>query len=234
MLRRTCDDERAGRVAAQAEIRRLRAAEAAAGGVVAQCSDGERRLTRKLATVENELDRVKSRLSNAAAAQKRTQAELQDSRRDHACLERACAQLQDGARLVDAEKVELARQLRELVQQKTSLQGQLEQVLPAYAEAKSRWGEEKRQLLKHVEHYRKMAIRQKVDPRGRPAAGPEDAQLSARGAELELLRDGQRADGAAAIVPLPLSGADAAAAYGSSDEHNYALMAYINELVRPC
>ena len=141
MLRRLCDDERAGRVAAQGEIRRLRTEQAHAGGADAARSAAETRLTKQVRSLENQLEQAKSKLSASKAEHKRVVGECADLRRDNACLERLCKQLQGAARTTDAEKVELAQQLRQAQQAKADLSGRLAQVLPAYAEARQRWGE---------------------------------------------------------------------------------------------
>ena len=230
VLRRLCDDERAGRTAAQKEIRRLRTEQAAAGGADALRGQAESKLVKRVRSLENTLDLTKSKLSEARAAHKRAVSEVADLRRDNACLERVCKQLQTGAKSTDAEKVELARQLRGTQQAKAGLSARLAQVLPAFSEARQRWGEEKRLLTRHVEHYRKAALIQR-----HPGGG---SGLQQEPDEYELELDGPMADDLAEPPPTsshhhqqPEAGPPPPPPVPPvADGPNYAVMAYINQL----
>eukprot|EP01043_Picozoa_sp_COSAG02_P027533 COSAG02_NODE_1630_length_11576_cov_21.066045_6_plen_726_part_00 len=240
VLRRTRDDERAAKKEAQAEAKRLRTEMA----TMAKGRDGDTReedkLRRRVTQLEKQLDLTKSKYSTSCERARELSNGLADSQRDRRELEKVCRRTEDMLRRSETERAELTAQLREATQARHSLANRLEKVVPAYAAAKEHWGQQKRELVRHVEHYRKASLRshsanvmntqleQELEehPRCVQADGEQgDVESSEESIRQDVADETQRQQHS------PQKPTDVVADYAMTKEPNYQLMSYVNELV---
>lgn len=240
-LRRTCDDERAAKKEAQAEAKRLRTEMA----TMVKGRDGDSReedkLRRRVTQLEKQLDLTKSKYSTSCEHARELSNGLADSQRNSRQLEKACRRAEELLKRSENERAELTAQLREATQARHSLANRLEKVVPAYAAAKENWGQQKRELVRHVEHYRKASLRsqsinklppqveQELDEQQRHAQPTEVQHENEVGPAEESSPHGVHGDSPQHENMTPRS-TDVVAQYAMTKEPNYQLMAYVNEL----
>ena len=243
VLRRACDDERAAKKEAQTEAQRLRTEMA----TMAKGRDGDTRqedkLRRRVAQLEKQLDLTKSKYSTSCEHARELSNGLADSQRDRRQLEKACRRSEELLKRSETERAELTAQLREATQARHSLASRLEKVVPAYAAAKENWGQQKRELVRHVEHYRKASLRSHAMHMLPQQEGQEhEAQQQQRYMEADELQQEAEAQEEVRTEPESVgesqgSGTeqkqttDVIADYAMTKDPNYQLMSYVNELV---
>lgn len=238
-LRRAFDDERAAKKEAQTEAECLRTEIATMTKGRNGDTREEDKLRRRVAQLEKQLDLTKSKYSTACERARELSNGLADSQRDRRELEKACRRAEEVLRRSETERAELTAQLREATQARHSLASRLEKVVPAYAAAKESWGQQKRELVRHVEHYRKASLRSysinamTTQPEQEHEKHPrcvvqEDVQ------EVEPAEESDQQDAAGDTQRhnnLAKQPADIVGEYAMTKEPNYQLMSYVNELV---
>jgi predicted nucleic acid-binding Zn-ribbon protein len=234
VLRRMCDDERAGRAAAQAEVQRLRTEAATKSSSREQSENDVEKMRRRIAQLERQLDLAKVKANGNAEQARRLQDGLLDAQRERQSLERDCRQVEQRLRKSEVEQTELTQALREANQARASLASRLEKVVPAYSQAKQQWGEQKRELVRHVEHYRKAALRTQVHA-DRASEGGAHSRAARYNPGLSGSMQPSNSEKEPPETTGPTGAAkvaqDALSEYAASDNPNYSLMAYVNELV---
>ena len=98
VLRRMCDDERAGRAAAQAEVQRLRTEAATKSSSREQSENDVEKMRRRIAQLERQLDLAKVKANGNAEQARRLQDGLLDAQRERQSLERDCRQVEQRLR----------------------------------------------------------------------------------------------------------------------------------------
>ena len=236
-LRRACDDERAAKKEAQTEAECLRTEIATMAKGRSGDTREEDKLRRRVVQLEKQLDLTKSKYSTACERARELSNGLADSQRDRRELEKACRRAEEVLRRSETERAELTAQLREATQARHSLASRLEKVVPAYAAAKESWGQQKRELVRHVEHYRKASLRthsitamttqpeQDHEEHPRCVVQEDVLELAKESAQEDVAGDKQRHNN------LPKQPADIVGEYARTKEPNYQLMSYVNELV---
>ena len=237
MLRRACDDERAAKKEAVTEARKLRTEMA----TFAKGREGdgreETKLQRKVAQLEKQLDLTKSKLSKTGEHARELSNGLADAQRDRRLLEKECRKNEELLKRSEGDRAELSAQLREANQARISLASRLEKVVPAYAAAKENWGQQKRELVRHVEHYRKASLRSHAIysmPEQQQNLQEQQEQFEQEQQEEERAADEEQEaaeEEQAEQEEEEEEEADIVGDYAATKDPNYQLMAYVNELV---
>jgi hypothetical protein len=128
VTRRTCDDERASRVAAQEEVARLQKDAHRKASALERDHTEEAKLRRRIVQLERQLEVAKSKLGTREEQVRKLQDGVLDAQRDRGQLERECRILEQRKRRDDQENEELAQSLREANQARASLAERLEKV----------------------------------------------------------------------------------------------------------
>ena len=242
VLRRACDDERATKKEAQTEARKLRTEMA----TFAKGREGdgreETKLQRRVAQLEKQLDLTKSKLSKTGEHARELSNGLADAQRDRRQLEKECRKNEELLKRSEGDRAELSTQVREANQARMSLASRLEKVVPAYAAAKENWGQQKRELVRHVEHYRKASLRSHAMysmPEQQQNLQEQQEQFEQQQQEQEERTEDEEQDAAEEEQAETereqqeeeQGPTDIVGDYAMTKDPNYQLMAYVNELV---